>query len=152
MRVSIQQAQPSTMVNSDGAARDQWQVIDRLDSLELGGAVNVARLREMAPSGGTMPEWLAARAGTDAADGVSDDLVQACEQWLAVTGMSSAQVQALSQPAAAPPPRRVSKYIGETEQNLATAFGPAQQSCALLLFDEADALFGKRSDVKDSHD
>jgi hypothetical protein len=46
----------------------------------------------------------------------------------------------------------VSKYIGETEKNLRQVFDIAEEAGALLLFDEADALFGKRSDVKDSHD
>lgn len=46
----------------------------------------------------------------------------------------------------------VSKYIGETEKNLATVFSAAERSGAVLLFDEADALFGKRSEVKDSRD
>jgi SpoVK/Ycf46/Vps4 family AAA+-type ATPase len=46
----------------------------------------------------------------------------------------------------------VSKYIGETEKNLARVFKTAQKKGAVLLFDEADALFGKRSEVKDSHD
>jgi vesicle-fusing ATPase len=46
----------------------------------------------------------------------------------------------------------VSKYIGETEKNLRAVFDAAQTSGAVLLFDEADALFGRRSDVKDSHD
>ncbi len=46
----------------------------------------------------------------------------------------------------------VSKYIGETEKNLRRVFDAAEDSGALLLFDEADALFGKRSEVKDSHD
>ncbi len=46
----------------------------------------------------------------------------------------------------------VSKYIGETEKNLRRVFDAAEDSGAILLFDEADALFGKRSDVKDSHD
>jgi hypothetical protein len=46
----------------------------------------------------------------------------------------------------------VSKYIGETEKNLRRIFDAAEEGGALLLFDEADALFGKRSDVKDSHD
>jgi hypothetical protein len=46
----------------------------------------------------------------------------------------------------------VSKYIGETERNLRRVFDAAEQSGAILLFDEADALFGKRSEVKDSHD
>jgi len=46
----------------------------------------------------------------------------------------------------------VSKYIGETEKNLDRLFQRAQQSNAVLLFDEADALFGARSNVKDAHD
>lgn len=46
----------------------------------------------------------------------------------------------------------VSKYIGETEKNLSRLFVEAEDSGAVLLFDEADALFGKRSEVKDSHD
>ncbi|WP_372015253.1 AAA family ATPase [Pseudoxanthomonas sp. 10H] len=46
----------------------------------------------------------------------------------------------------------VSKYIGETEKNLKRIFDAAEASGAVLLFDEADALFGKRSEVKDSHD
>lgn len=46
----------------------------------------------------------------------------------------------------------VSKYIGETEKNLGTVFDAAEASGAVLLFDEADALFSKRSEVRDSHD
>lgn len=46
----------------------------------------------------------------------------------------------------------VSKYIGETEKNLRKVFDAAEEAGAILLFDEADALFGKRSEVKDSHD
>lgn len=46
----------------------------------------------------------------------------------------------------------VSKYIGETEKNLGRVFDAAEDCGAILLFDEADALFGKRSEVKDSHD
>jgi hypothetical protein len=46
----------------------------------------------------------------------------------------------------------VSKYIGETEKNLHRIFDAAEEGGAILLFDEADALFGKRSEVKDSHD
>lgn len=46
----------------------------------------------------------------------------------------------------------VSKYIGETEKNLRRVFAAAEEGGAVLLFDEADALFGKRSEVKDSHD
>ena len=46
----------------------------------------------------------------------------------------------------------VSKYIGETEQNLRRVFDAAEEGGALLMFDEADALFGKRSEIRDSHD
>lgn len=46
----------------------------------------------------------------------------------------------------------VSKYIGETEKNLDRIFRSAEGSNAILFFDEADALFGKRSEVKDAHD
>jgi AAA+ superfamily predicted ATPase len=48
--------------------------------------------------------------------------------------------------------RVVSKYIGETEKNLDRVFAAAESSNAILFFDEADALFGKRSEVRDSHD
>ncbi|AUY53145.1 ATP-binding protein [Streptomyces sp. CB01881] len=46
----------------------------------------------------------------------------------------------------------VSKYIGETEKNLRRLFDAAEHGGAILLFDEADALFGRRSEVRDSHD
>ncbi len=48
--------------------------------------------------------------------------------------------------------KMVSKYIGETEKNLEGIFDEAQLSNAILFFDEADAIFGKRTEVKDSHD
>jgi SpoVK/Ycf46/Vps4 family AAA+-type ATPase len=47
---------------------------------------------------------------------------------------------------------RVSKYIGETEKNLRRIFDAADYGSAVLLFDEADALFGKRREVRHSHD
>jgi SpoVK/Ycf46/Vps4 family AAA+-type ATPase len=46
----------------------------------------------------------------------------------------------------------VSKYIGETEKNLSRVYEAAEAGSTLLFFDEADALFGRRSDVKDAHD
>ena len=46
----------------------------------------------------------------------------------------------------------VSKYIGETEKNLRRVFDAAERGGAVLVLDEADELFGKRTDVKDSHD
>jgi SpoVK/Ycf46/Vps4 family AAA+-type ATPase len=48
--------------------------------------------------------------------------------------------------------RVVSKYIGETEENLDRVFDAAEGSGAILFFDEADALFGRRTEVRDSHD
>ncbi len=48
--------------------------------------------------------------------------------------------------------RVISKYIGETEKNLSTIFEKAKQNDFILFFDEADALFGKRTKTKDSHD
>jgi SpoVK/Ycf46/Vps4 family AAA+-type ATPase len=48
--------------------------------------------------------------------------------------------------------RVVSKYIGETEKNLDRIFAAADDTGAILLFDEADALFGQRGEVRDSHD
>jgi SpoVK/Ycf46/Vps4 family AAA+-type ATPase len=48
--------------------------------------------------------------------------------------------------------RVVGKYIGETEKHLERVFKEAEAGGAVLLFDEADALFAKRSEVKDSHD
>jgi SpoVK/Ycf46/Vps4 family AAA+-type ATPase len=46
----------------------------------------------------------------------------------------------------------VGKYIGETEKNLARLFAAAERAGVVLFFDEADALFGRRTEVKDSHD
>ncbi|GAC1533878.1 MAG: hypothetical protein NVS2B8_22340 [Vulcanimicrobiaceae bacterium] len=46
----------------------------------------------------------------------------------------------------------MNKYIGETEKNLRKVFDAAEDGGAILFFDEADALFGKRSEVRDSHD
>lgn len=46
----------------------------------------------------------------------------------------------------------ISKYIGETEKNLRRVFDAAASARAILFFDEADALFGKRTEVKDAHD
>ena len=46
----------------------------------------------------------------------------------------------------------VSKYIGETEKHLEAVFAEAERTGSLLYLDEADALFGKRSEVKDAHD
>ncbi len=49
-------------------------------------------------------------------------------------------------------PQVISKYIGETEKNLKSIFAEARNSNAILFFDEADAIFGKRPEIKNSHD
>ena len=48
--------------------------------------------------------------------------------------------------------KTTSRYVGETEKNLGVVLARAKKNKAVLLFDEADALFGKRTEVKDSHD
>jgi hypothetical protein len=194
------------------ATRDQWQAIDQVATLELGGVVNSARHRTLADFAGSILEYLAAH--PDAADnteGVADDwLLNSVEHWLAVVGTADVAVEAMSHPEAQqrvaawsdalrdavgpaldPPQDRrskapllfegpagtgktlaahwlatsldrqvlrvdvsqvVSKYIGETEKNLDRIFKDAEQSGFVLMFDEADALFGKRTNVKDAHD
>ena len=67
--------------------------------------------------------------------------------------MTGGLVKAMGRPVhRVPLARVVSKYIGETEKNLARCFVTARREHAVLLFDEADALFGKRTEVRDSHD
>jgi hypothetical protein len=135
-------------------SRDMWQVVDQVASRELGGAANTTRHRSMAESGRAIVDWLARQDSASA--GNDRDLLQAVEHWLAVSGVSDAEVDALSKPKETP--NRIdlaqvtSKYIGETEKNLGALFDDAARSRAALIFDEADALFGKRTDVHDSHD
>ena len=216
-------------------ARNMWQVIERIASRELGGAVNVQRFRSLAQSGSSILQWLADHSDelnkpeplvTDPPPRVAE-LIDAVESWLASSGASQGttdgeaeptsvaavaasriDLQALadelmritglhgvlsrlegmsaSQDQAQPPGivtlfcgaagtgktlgahalaakasrdlvrvdlgQIVSKYIGETEKNLDAILSHAEQSGSLLLFDEADALFGRRTEVKDAHD
>jgi hypothetical protein len=104
-------------------ARDMWQVVDQIATLELGGARNTVRYRTMAQTGGTIIRWLGDHANELSAFGniIDDtevrrnikslrpmteptdrDLVDACEQWLAVTGTPGQQVEQYSQPVEAP--------------------------------------------------
>src|SRR5207249_3525311 len=109
-------------------ARDMWQVIDQVAALELGGAKNSVRYRTMAASGAIIIAWLAKKSrqlasstfepildiieiqnpsprsnGSKAtADPTDYDLVNACEQWLAVTGTQEQMVEDYSQPKEAP--------------------------------------------------
>ena len=120
-------------------ARDAWQVIERV-SRDLGGVRNVARYRKQAEAARQIFDWLADHT---AGDGTQDDaqVISAAEQWLGTADVMRIDLAAVT-----------SKYIGETEQNLSALFDAAAKAGALLLFDEGDALFGKRTDVKDSHD
>ncbi len=115
-------------IKSAYGARDMWQVIDQVATLELGGAKNSVKYRTMATSGAIIMAWLAKHArdlarsnfedildveairtpaprlnGTKATVDPSDyDLVNACEQWLAVTGTEDTQVESYAQPREAP--------------------------------------------------
>jgi len=115
-------------IKSSFGAKDIWQVIDQVATLELGGARNSVRYRTMAASGATIFAWLANRAqelsnssfgpilnvdeirsatpranGAKATTDPNDfDLVNACEQWLAVTGTQDDQVETYAQPKEAP--------------------------------------------------
>ena len=207
-------------------ARDMWQVIDQVNTLELGGAVNVTRYRTRAQAGSVILQWLGAHADTlRSPDSITTnvcpgdaDLLQAVAQWLAVSGIQDSAVDQLAQPnaseCAATSPidlpaiardllqagglsvgndpavgspkgvvlfcgpagsgktlaayvlaealslsilrvdlsRVVSKYVGDTEKNLTAVFDRVKKSGAILFFDEADALFAKRTEVHDSHD
>jgi hypothetical protein len=115
-------------VKTSFGARDMFQVIDQVASLELGGARNSIRYRTMAQSGAVIIRWLANHAEQLAAaagarildvdeirsgalravrskptkDPSDQDLVDACEQWLAVTGTSDQSVEQYAQPAEGP--------------------------------------------------
>jgi hypothetical protein len=107
-------------------ARDMWQVVDQVATLELGGAKNSVRYRTMATAGAIIMAWLAKNAKSLAATGIGPvldvdmirspvpnpqkpttnptdyDLVNACEQWLAVTGTEEEQVEQFAQPKETP--------------------------------------------------
>ena len=214
-------------------ARDMWQVIERIASRELGGAVNVQRFRSLAQSGSSILQWLADHSDLlnkpqplDPPPRVAE-LIDAVELWLASSGASQGTTDNDAEPTGVAavaasrvdlqtladelvritglhavlsrlegtsaaqdqeqPPgmvtlfcgaagtgktlgahalaataardlvrvdlgRIVSKYIGETEKNLDAILSRAEQTGSILLFDEADALFGRRTDVQDAHD
>jgi hypothetical protein len=214
-------------------ARDMWQVIERIASRELGGAVNVQRFRSLAQSGSSILQWLADHSDLlnkpqplDPPPRIAE-LIDAVELWLASSGASQGTTDNGAQPTGVAavaasrvdlqtladelvritglhgvlsrlegtsaaqdqeqPPgmvtlfcgaagtgktlgahalaataardlvrvdlgRIVSKYIGETEKNLDAILSRAEQTGSILLFDEADALFGRRTDVQDAHD
>lgn len=129
-------------------ARDMWQVIDQVASLELGGARNSVRYRTMANSGAIIIRWLAnntqvlsspgqvrildidsLRNGTAAPphkptlDPTDGDLVDACDQWLAVTGTGETQVEQYSQPVEAPNTTSMPIQIPSVARDLLASVG-----------------------------
>jgi hypothetical protein len=109
-------------ITSAYGARDMWQVIDHVATVDLSGAVNITRYRTMATAGATIISWLAAntaklqnrntrlpfikirRTRSTRSDFLAttkptdSDLVNACEQWLAVAGVSDDQIDTFSKP------------------------------------------------------
>lgn len=174
-------------------ARSVWQLIERVQQQELGGARNLERYRSQADAGSRIFDWLASLGeSAEGAGAARDDagLAEAVERLLEATtaaapaadpddllaaarGKAEAAVAALF---VGPPgtgktlaahvlaralqlpivridlARVVSKYIGDTEKNLSAIFERAELRDSVLFFDEADALFGRRTDVRDAHD
>jgi hypothetical protein len=115
-------------IKSAYGARDMWQVIEQVSTLELGGARNSVRYRTMATSGAVIIRWLADNANQLAGSAFTDiidlgeirnppprdagtsptteptdaDLLNACEQWLAVTGTPDLRVEEYAQPSEGP--------------------------------------------------
>jgi ATPase family protein associated with various cellular activities (AAA) len=174
---------------------DLWQVIDRVNAQELGGAVNTTRYRTRAQAGSAVLEWLADRADEPGGMTADADLVESVDQWLEVSGLEGGAMPAIARDllhAASLSPegdgrhgcallcgprgtgktlaacviaealsldlfridlsRVTSKYIGETEKNLRVVLVAAELADFVLFFDEADALFGKRTEIDDAHD
>jgi hypothetical protein len=131
-------------------ARDMWQVIDQVASLELGGAKNSIRYRTMATSGAVIIRWLAQRAsllvstdqiivldvnqlrnlnslrprGVKSTVAPTDrDLVDACDQWLAVTGTDDKNVEGYAQAHEAPNQTSRPVYIPQVARDLLESVG-----------------------------
>ena len=83
--------------------RDAWQVIDRVNRVHLGGAVDVGRYWRLADAGRRIFEWLVAYAETNGRGPLNDaDVVEACESWLAVSGAADEAVEQMAQPTETP--------------------------------------------------
>jgi hypothetical protein len=100
-------------VRSAYGTRDVWEVVDRVSALQLGGVPPTTRLRTRAAAGARIVAWLAA----GAARTPTRELVDACELWLAVAGVSDEQVEQQAQPAPAPRQLRpaVDRALQETK-------------------------------------
>jgi hypothetical protein len=130
-------------------ARDMWQVIDQVATLELGGAKNSVQQRTLATSGSVIIRWLAERAqllaspstltiidlnqirnpmprssGQKSTTNPTDrDLVDACEQWLAVTGTQDTSVEQYAQPVLAPNVTTVPIQIPQIARDMLNSVG-----------------------------
>jgi hypothetical protein len=131
-------------------ARDMWQVVDQVASLELGGAKNSIRYRTMATSGAVIIRWLAQHAsvlvsadqiivldinqlrnlstmrarGVKATVSPTDrDLVDSCDQWLAVTGTADKSVEDYAQPSEAPNVTSRPVYVPQVARDLLDSVG-----------------------------
>lgn len=111
----------------------QWQSlnISPLAKAELNTLQSLVPLNKMC-------NYIALFEGDDASDKLAAAALMAKEEGRQLFRIDVSQV--------------VSKYVGETEKNLDKVFSDAQSHDWILFFDEADALFGKRTTVKDSHD
>lgn len=131
-------------VKSAYGARDMWQVVDQVASLELGGARNTVRYRTMAVTGSTIVRWLANHATDLSSFGnvidetavrrnikspkpmvspTDRDLVDACEQWLAVTGTPDQQIEQYAQPVEAPNQTSLPIQIPQVAKDLLDSVG-----------------------------
>jgi hypothetical protein len=129
-------------------ARDMWQVIDQVATLELGGARNSIRYRTMANAGAIIIRWLAKKAQLLASPGLvtvidleeirnppprngtkptndpnDQDLINACEQWLAVTGTPDLQVEEYAQPNEGPMITSAPVRIPQAARDLLSSVG-----------------------------
>jgi hypothetical protein len=91
------------ILNAFGA-KDIWQLVEQVSARDLGGVANTQRYRTMASTGQQIMHWLASqvaerRTGSQANDPTDQDLINACEQWLAVTGTNDGKVDQYAQPA-----------------------------------------------------
>lgn len=90
------------ILNAFGA-RDLWQLVEQVSERDLGGVANTQRYRTMASTGQQIMNWLASRVakrrtGSQVNDPTDQDLVNACEQWLALTGTNDGKVDQCAQP------------------------------------------------------
>ena len=123
-----------TEITSAYGARDLWQVVDQVATIDLGGTANTNRYRTMATAGATIMSWLAANSTKlqnkntklplikirtsrprqnellkIATKPTDADLLNACEQWLSVSGLSDEQIETFAQPRQDAPPGARSK-------------------------------------------